>query len=414
MIAHFYRRYNSNGLKTSLILAKALVLLTLFAQIGEVYHLLTNRLESQTRIYTPLFLKLSKDFGILVLTLVVTVQIFKRKSIYTLQAILCVLLILVSISIFISGVNQSLVYTFAGLRWLAPLVLAILMIGEFNRDDLTELSSSITFVFLCSFIVQIAQVFLSGQWYGSNDFGLSRRNPGLFLIPNSSAFYSCCTLFFHLFFNSKCLLRKVVLILLPISIALTSSGTGIAVYSFLIFLYFLGKRRSDFVSMFFLLGFTVTTLSLAIFLLPFITGRPHIVSTSGWDRISRLFLYFDLSFFSTKFGTCCNSSILAEKILGKPGKGRIVDSMITSILANFGWIGLLLFVLMFLCWLARILGLKKNLEVLSFTFLFFLFSLTTIVTEAYPMNVIFAILFGYYSRGYFMLKYRRNLGEAPI
>ena len=331
--------------------------------------------------------------------------IYARGYLYYTQIvlILCFFTPLI-ISLSISILHNDLIYLLAGLRWSYPILLGILLIGQVSKKNLSGLTNILGIVFILSFSVQIIQVLKSSHWYGTSFLGISKRNPGLFLIPNTKAFFTLCTMFFFLFFKKKSIFKTLVLFLIPISIFITASGAGIATYLIILSMYGVGLVFNLRIPVS-IIGLQSVFISLfTIFLLPIVINRPNLVTTSGWERVKKFTHHFDSSFFSSKFGTGSNSAVLLENFLSLEKKAQIVDSTLGSILANLGWVGIVLLGIGMTIWISRIIFIRRNLEIITFTCLFLLFSLTTIITEAYPMNLLFSLLSGHYIGQYFKVK----------
>ena len=103
--------------------------------------------------------------------------------------------------------------------------------------------------------------------------------------------------------------------------------------------------------------------------------------------------------FPQLFGHATNTAVGFAANLALPGErglAVIADSTYTSIIGNLGFIGIAGFVLGALVWALYLMH-TPSLELYLFTAVFGLFGATTVVTEAYPMSLLFAVLMAHYA-----------------
>jgi len=75
----------------------------------------------------------------------------------------------------------------------------------------------------------------------------------------------------------------------------------------------------------------------------------------------------------------------------------VVDSFYSSILGNMGLLAFVMFIIVYMFWIIGVVYNGRH-DLYAFTFIYTLFGATNIFTEAFPMNVLFAIGVAYYIR----------------
>jgi len=94
-------------------------------------------------------------------------------------------------------------------------------------------------------------------------------------------------------------------------------------------------------------------------------------------------------FWSTSFGSGTNTAILLSSTMGN-SYGIVADSMFNSLIKNIGLMGTLIYIIM----LYRVFGINKESKYLMI--IYFIFSLTNIITESFPMNILFSVNIAYF------------------
>jgi hypothetical protein len=119
------------------------------------------------------------------------------------------------------------------------------------------------------------------------------------------------------------------------------------------------------------------------------TRDANYISESGGTRLT-IFVenFMESSLISTDFGYGTNSAVLL-------GKGEIMDSTFASLVVNLGYFGF--FMILALIFIAILYaGITKDKMLFVFLIVFTLFSFTTIISEVYPVNLIFGVLMVYF------------------
>ena len=338
---------------------------------------------------TPWYIKGIKDFFFMSIILICFLKIIetlsvKLNTVYFIAAIL--LLILLPAYYYHSN---TLIYL-SGIRWLMPLILIAFLFGNINKELLQKMGTILFYLFILHFTVQLIQFFFSYGYYGLNSIGLSKRNTGIFYIPSSSAVFSLITLFFSKYYMKKNYEKKISF-LIPISILLTASGTGVGVYIIFFVIYYLKNYYLKF------LPLILIFLGLALLLLlDYFPGRAGLVEQSLGPRYLHLKeAIIHATFLPQYFGYGTST---AELINNKYSYNLILpmtDSFYASYIINLGIINTLLLMTVLIILLFKFVQ-SQNKEKLIFLSICSLIALTTSITESYPMNLIFSVLVAYY------------------
>jgi hypothetical protein len=273
---------------------------------------------------------------------------------------------------------------------LLPFIAALLLIGHVDEILLLKVGKVLFYLFILHLFIQCIHLFFSDGWFGLYESGLSKRNPGLFFIPSTAAIYSILVLFFSKFYMnfSK---EKIISILMPISIFLTASGTGIALYIIFLIVFRLKDKFIPLSPLVLLLlaGFLIVSLDT-------LTGRAGLLEDSFG---ARLIMFKDVfagaDYLAINFGSGTSTGYLIENRYGYDFDMAVTDSFYASAIANLGLLNVFIF-LLFLIMAFYVAVFKKNKEILLFLLIYSLISMTVVFTEAFPVNLLFSILSAYY------------------
>lgn len=348
---------------------------------GEISALFSGALSDQTSSISGL-IKFTKDiiFALLIL-LGFSYYLIKAKVSRKPLIIFLFSVILIIPSILLSATADPLMLL-SGLRWFLPFFLVFFIYEAINKNFIDKLARVLLLLFFLHLIAQVLQAFFASSWYGVSYFGLNARNPGLFLIPNTGAFFSLMLTYFFLFLSDFSAKTKLLLIpLCFLSILLTLSGTGFLLFFFVVFFYLFSYRNLVLLPAILVAALPVFFYGLNLFLS---RGDSYIEESGG----TRLSIFIDVmnsvGLFSENFGLGTNSYVLL-------GGDMIMDSLYASLLMNIGYFGFLIFVFtFFIALLFAIYSSDKKL----FTFLLFMasYAATTILFEAYPMNLMTIVI----------------------
>lgn len=386
------RRYlsgNENEVaRSGKVLFLAILVITLWQNYYDIEGIMAGE-DLALYIYNgPILAKLSKDFLNIVFLFILLFHYLKRK-INPLSPQLFVLLFFVAVLAGLSAATNGVIVPLFGLRWAFPLVLFFIMGGWVATLD-KKWASSILFVgMVICIITQFYQLLYMPPVFGELAPGIPARTPGIFIAPNTTALFACTSAACIMVFNRDNTALASAALALAIAICFAcQSGTGIVCVLILLLRLFLRQLS---------IGFLFVSGILIALIFPYlnaITGRSDYVELSGGGRIDRLFeIAVDAATGIANFGVYTNAANLASK---SPELMVAVDSLIASYLGNFGILSfpILLVVYKF----ARSKMIDVNWAVaFPCLIVFGLFSFTSIIFEAFPMNLLLGI--GIWSAG---------------
>ena len=209
-----------------------------FISIGELLALFTGNLISQTSNLTGGF-KFSKDAIFILLILLGILNLLVKDKLNQKALLYFSLFLFIIIPSLLLSLESEIIYLAAGIRWIIPVILPVFLFYAVDENLIVKISKYVFFLLLVHFIMQILQLLFAGSWFGTSAFGFNLRNPGLFLIPNTGAFFTIVCLYFSLFISDFSGSKKVFIIIISsLSVFLTLSGTGLIVLLFVLFLYY--------------------------------------------------------------------------------------------------------------------------------------------------------------------------------
>ncbi len=346
-------------------------------------------LVNTSNILTSVYIKGLKDLFFILIISSSLLMIIKTLSIKRATAVFLGF-ILVFILLPAYYYHSDFLIYLSGIRWMMPFILAAFLLSHIDRELIIKLGTIMFYLFIFHFIVQITQLFFSYGHFGLNTFGLSSRNPGIFYIPSTAAVFSILVLFFSKYYMREELERKIYY-LIPISILLTASGTGIGIYIIFITIYYLKKNLLPFLPIFLIFLGIILLLSLDN-----LSGRSGLVEDSLGVRVK---IFIDVLLNATYlpqhfgYGTATGLLIVNKFDLNIPMIST--DSWYASSIVNLGLINSFLILLTLLI-LFVVLTMSKDKEKLLFLIIFSLIAITTSITESYPANLILSVFLAYY------------------
>jgi hypothetical protein len=353
--------------------------------ISEILALFTMTLKSQSEALTPFFIKILKDAVYIFFFIYGFYYLFKTQKIDRIILFLALLFLFVILPLnttLLLG-DTDFAQLLIGIRFSLPLLIIFLSFYIFNKNDILKIKNLLFILFYLNLGIQIVQFFMGIPLYGIYDtLGFSIRNPGFFLLPNTSAFFIIIITYlvlYHFDIKEKIKIRFIFFSFL--SILLTASGTGIFVFLILNIIYFTKK-----ILLLIFLILSPIFLYLTLNLVEYIRDTEYI-SISGSTRLKILMDMFNsASLISSDFGKFTNAYVLLR------GDGDIMDSTWAALLGNYGFLPsvILVLILIFL-FIYSLINLDKS--KISFLIIILSFSSTTIIFEAYPMNILLSIVF---------------------
>ncbi|WOQ87753.1 hypothetical protein R4536_06615 [Vibrio cholerae] len=283
------------------------------------------------------------------------------------------------------------IYFVAGFRWILP-VFIIIFLGVIDLKKFEKIAVYIIlYIFIANIVTQIYQLAFMPHWFGTTEFGLSSRVMGIFMAPNTSAFFTCIALAF-LVYKKEFISRKAIIFLIlfgMISIFLTRSGTGLITLVTLFVILIVPIRYIIFSALVLIIILPIILLNLDILL-----NRENYVALSGIGRFNIMIYKFKhVGFLSGEFGYNTNTANLLFSMLDPTKVYEASDSIIASIQGNLGYLGFAMYlsVVIYFTYTALI---DKNSSKLSIIAVFVIFGMTTVTFEAFPMIYLLPIIYG--------------------
>ncbi|MCY9844238.1 hypothetical protein [Vibrio caribbeanicus] len=341
------------------------------------------------------YFKLIKDILIFLLFIILFPQyLMKYKSkleIFIISLLTTTIIISFSYSYYL----HADFYVLSGLRWVFPLYILIFLsaVNLFKeRKNLEIIVYTLVFI---NFFSQIMQLALMPHWFGTSDFGISKRVMGIFMAPNTTAFFLCASISIIMYSKNFSFREKLLsFFIVMISIYFTKSGAGYVVLLIVTTLKLLDKKH--------LLPGVITICTLAIFLLyhlDSILGRENYLLLSGGDRLKLVLdIYDKIGVYSDEFGQYTNTANLMMSIFQPYLPLQATDSTFASVQGNLGYLGSFLY-FSFILYVFIYCVIKKNKSAFSLLFVFFLFGFTTIIFEVYPVIYLAMFLYFYWDKG---------------
>jgi hypothetical protein len=376
------------------------VLLTLLAltpifSVMEVVALFQGTIESQAKALTPTAVKAIRDVGWALVIVLGFLSILIRQRVSSHFIVAAVLFLLGAYAAF-AIFPQSEYLAAAGVRWLLPVVMVFFLLGQVDEQFFYKAYRIMRVLLILQLAVQFGQFFFASGWYGKNAFGFAARSPGFFLIPSTGAFFTMLCFFLGQFYSRSRVDKAITTFLSMVSILLTASGTGYIVFLLALMLCLMGQKYIRVA-----LPLMAVAAAIAFPSVMLLTGRGADYAEISFG--SRVEIFVDAletgTFLPSYFGIGTNTGVLMSNALDLPLQARIVDSTLTSVLINFGFLGFALFLAGLMVWTACVLFLNK-LELYLFTIIFFCFGVVVIVPECFPANLLFAAFMAHYLHRY--------------
>lgn len=384
---------------TRILILAALALTPLY-NIGEVLAFTFGGLQGQTFITSPLWVKLVKDGLQLALGLSAAAftlaQAVRARRLHPIGWAYLPLVAVVAVTIPYSYVTNEnvrapggLIFVASGMRWLFPVALSFLLIGITDKPFLRTIAIACTALFLLSFVVQVYQLFNATTWFGRNTLGLSARVSGIFLLPATSGFFTCMTVFLTQTSWKDSPMRHVVLALAPFSIFFAASVTAIVLLGTMLLLGSFGGRYLK-VKLIALPALA----AIAYFVSGPVLGRNDFADVSGPVRARRFLREVgQATLLSNRFGFGTNAAVLADAEFEVEQSPEVLDSMYASVLANLGWSGAAALAVPIVTGLVLVAK-TRRLDGLVFIVVHLLAGFSQTITESFPMSLLLAVWIG--------------------
>lgn len=366
------------------------VWITPIANLGEVLGVWIGSLSSQRAIVTPLIFRYIREGIISMVFLLGLVATFRYNRICNFFLYVWFLLFMMVIHSYLGIVlDRPLLLLLAGFRWAMPLFLPFVLYPFLDLRVEQSVSRALIPVFGIHFAVQVLQFLFPIGWFGVSPLGFGVRSPGVFLIPNTAAFFAIIVMHFSdEYWQGNRKRKRLIRLLSSLSVALTASGTGYVV----VFLYWIvtwTRKRHHSIVLFALPLIIFVSLG-TLLLVPRggAGGVANYVRVSGGTRVNILLDAIERSgFYSDHFGAGTNTGVLLQSAFGYVGDAVVADSTPAAFVINWGMAGLVGWLILLVCiWgVAHIRNSPPLTMALIFTTLF---SMTTVISEVRPAGVL--------------------------
>jgi hypothetical protein len=386
-------RFNPRSLIQGVLLT--LLALTPIFSLMEVIALFQGTIKSQAEALTPTAVKGIRDLGWVLVVALGFCSILIRQRL-PLHFVVAAMLSLLGAYAAFAILPQSPYLAAAGLRWLLPVMMTFFLLGQVDETFFYRAHKIMRVLLILQLAVQFGQFFFASDWYGKNAFGFAARSPGFFLIPSTGAFFTMLCFFLAQFYSRSRGEKALLSLLSMLSIFLTASGTGYIVFMLVVMMCALGQKYIRVA-----LPLMLVTAAAVFPFVMMLTGRGADYAEISFG--SRVEIFLDAletgTLLPSYFGIGTNTGVLMSNSLDLPLQARIVDSTLTSVLINFGFLGFALFLIGLMLWMACVLFLNR-LEIYVFTIIFVCFGVVVIVPECFPANLLFAAFMAHYLHRY--------------
>lgn len=377
----FHSSRSHSALKTGGWLFPMLLVATLFQNYYDIMAIMSGEPLALYQYDGPIGFKIFKDLLYLLICLCIMTWAVRSNKLplnnSSLVIYVCVAFA-AAISLLINDVMTALI----GVRWALPFLI-FFALGDWTRSfDRSRVSLLLVIGLLLCLFAQIYQLFNMPPVYGEVLPGIPARTPGIFLAPNSTAFFACASLacLMACADHKRALTVHASLLALTICV-LTQSGTGLIVCMILIL-----RLVAPNSSVWFLL-IALICVGLMLPNLNSLTMRDDYIALSGGGRLAVLFDIVNAEAFSFgSFGKYTNAFNLMSD---DPQAMVAVDSLVASLIGNFGILCTLI-VLLVLLFVRNCMPDIDWKRAMPCVVVLGLFSLTTVVFEAFPMNLYLA------------------------
>ncbi|MDR2010357.1 MAG: hypothetical protein LBQ22_07735 [Bacteroidales bacterium] len=341
-----------------------------------------------------LYVKLPKDILIILIAVLNVFYILYNRNYSKRLLVPLFILIIFTLFVLVLSIND-LQIVIAGIRWILPVFLIFLLYGTtIDTEFLNKVANTVSILILLNIVIQIYEMFNMPPVWGNNYFGLTGRLPGFFSQASPAGIFGAFC-FYLIRYYGTLKYNKIFLMISAISIFLSMSSMGVALFLLLVTVHFFIKSKNEYKLL--TIFVFIPVLFAGLTNLDKLTGREENSTTiSGSARIAVLKEQIVSSqFISTKFGQATNTSQNFVRKLDLDNDSFVADSFYTSILTNYGYLFFILFA-MYLFYLAIIIFNSKNIPLIMFFIISMVSAISIIVSEIFPMNLLIAILSAYF------------------
>lgn len=364
-----------------------LILLTPIINLSEI--------QKNTNLTLPnINIRQIKEFGMIIImflsfirTIVITHTLNKtyKYFIYLLGLLSIVLL---------CNINSNNLILLCGLRWFLPFMMFVFVYDIVDISLMTKIYKTMSLIFVIHILLQIYELFYMTPYLGTTIGGLAARVPGVMPLSHASALFICIFYLLLSKFETNNRIKIYFTILVLFSLLILMSSTGLIVFCVIFFLRLFNQYLNNNKTLYVILPFLLVIL--------YVYADTILGRTEGSSEASigtRIVLFFNSlqygGLFPCYFGYFTNAAIMMvqQGILSQHDI-FYADSMYVSIIGNLG----ILAFLIALCLIIRICyyAIKYNYNyLLCWTVLFSLCSISSVITEIFPANIVFVVVFAY-------------------
>jgi hypothetical protein len=290
----------------------------------------------------------------------------------------------------LAGVIASPLLALAGVRWILPLFLLLELRRLWGRPRAPgQIALALAVLLAVNLALQIARMFYFPPIWGER-WGLVARAPGLFLLPNTNAlFVTACAAISIDLVGKRHFLSRVALALALVATLLSQSAGGL-IACLVLAAHMVFRRMS------FLLPTVGVAASLFLLTSTALLGREGFLEYSGGERIEKLLSSVGELLGPGSFGAYTNAGFMlaAADTSGSLGNTTAVisDSFYVSAIGNFGAFVIPVAALLWLALRQSARHMRRRGQRIGMASLLCLgtFAFSTVVSEAFPMNVMLA------------------------
>lgn len=336
-------------------------------------------------------IKIIKDIALLVIIGLTAIYLFMRKKIAIPNIILLLIVVIngLIIGILMNGMN----FTVVALRIYLPLLLAFVSINLFKEKDYESLNRIVIWLAVFEIIVCFCELLFFGG-------AVQKRVIGTFPYPNALAFFMLLVISILLSKNRN-IYENMILLLSFLTVIVTKSGIGVILIGgqLVIYLLIVNKRINAWLKPLIFIP-VVVIMIIVVISLPALLNRQSLYSRSASARVGVFVEYFkggnviDILFGrGLGVGTNTTKYLASTGTLDVSENTFVADSLFTSLLAQIGIFGLLIFIILNLYLIYLSFKYKFTFGILFFP-IYLLYNVSGIAFEVFPINWIYPIMIG--------------------
>jgi hypothetical protein len=337
------------------------------------------------------YVKALKDIGVLFLTIVTIFFILMHLN-SPINKLMLYFYFGLSAVLAISIINGLAIIgslTFIGLRPFLYTIFIYIGYTFFSKKDVNDLYKVMKILFILFLISLPFEATVRSTW-GTWIFGFSQRLTGFFFRPAPAATFVVLFFFLHYLMTRK---MGIIYIILPVMFFINSAIGWILLFVVIYSIKYLSIKNIGRSFIVFLMLFVILT-----YIYFFISNRPDFIESYE----TRFEIFRDALNVSGPFGIYLgygsNVFITLQKYELIDMHTAYSESIYAAIMHQFGWVGIILFVTLFLIITYKYQRSRITKELYILAIIIYVAGLGGVVYEFFPFNMIIFILCGYYLR----------------